>query len=250
MGSSLKWKNHTSIARIISRELELPRVLEDVLVEGSVDPDRYPDLMRSDRGEDGWRKVPHHSPTTSLILDYVWRARGSIVNGDESVGMFNLGRAMHYLQDRTVGFSSKKQHDRKEKQIGEWEVDPQAIRHGISDAFSSPRYVNGLVRGVKPTKQAGRAMRYACYDSAALAAAVIGTREAPKCLAKRSRRSRRMNAVVLISAFVLTIFGIYNYLETTELKFLALILIAVVFGVASSTLRNRRKEEARWFGQE
>jgi hypothetical protein len=249
-GTSLKWKNHTSIARAISRELELPIILEDVLVEGSIDPDRYPDLMKKDRSDYHWRRVPHHSPTTSLIMNYVWRARKCIVEGEESIGMFNLGRALHYLQDRTVGFSTRRQHDRKERQIGDWDVDPQSIRSGIRDAVSSPRYVNRLVRGIKPTKQAGRAMRHACYDSAAMVAAVIGTREVPKGLAKKARRSRRINMVLLIIMCTLALFGIYNYLETNKLMFLGITSIAVVLAVASSAFRGRRKDEARWFGLE
>lgn len=250
MGSSLKWKNHTSIVKAISRELELPIVLEDVLVEGSIDPDRYPDLMLSNRSNAQWRRVPHHSPTTSLIMDYVWRARRCMMEGEESVGMFNLGRALHYLQDRTVRFSTKRQHDRKERKIGDWEVDYQAIRSGVRDAVSSPRYVNRLVGGIKPTKQAGRVMRHACYDSAALAAAVIGTREVPKGLANRARRSRWMNMVVLITMFILTMFGVYNFLETNKLVFLGLASIAAVLAVASSAVRAKRKGEARWFGLE
>jgi hypothetical protein len=250
MGSTLKWKNHTSIARAISREMELPALLEDVLVQGSIDPDRYPDLMKNDSSDDHWRRVPHHSPTTSLIMSYVWRARRCFVEGEDGIGTFNLGRALHYLQDRTVGFSTRRQHDRKERQIGDWEVDSQAIRSGINHAVPSPRYVRRLVTGIKPTKQAGRVMSNACYDSAALAAAVIGTRAAPRGLARKARRSKRMNLVILIAMFSLTTFGAYNYLETHNLVFLVLASIAAIMAVLSSAFRTRRKDEARWFGLE
>lgn len=243
----MKWKNHMSIARSIARALMLTDGEEEMLVEGSIDPDRNPDLvLRKDGRHIG--KMPHHSPTTGVVMRYVWDARNSLLSDRRLEAMMALGRALHYIQDRSVGFSSRRQHDRKEKKIGFEEVDLEAVDRGIMDAVSSPRYVRRIVKKVKPHKGSNKAMSRACYHSAAIAAAVIGQLQAHAGLEESYRRSRRRHLVSILLSSGTFLAGTYGVVWLESYQYLALPIAGILLLLVDGAIYARRKDEARWFG--
>lgn len=236
-----------SIARSVAKGLRLTDEEEEMLVEGSIDPDRNPDLILRDGGHH-IGKMPHHSPTTGVVMRYVWDARTNLLKDRRLEAMMGLGRALHYIQDRSVGFSSRRQHDRKEKKIGSEEVDLEAVDRGIRDAVSSPRYVRRTIKRVKPHKGSNKAMSKACYHSAAIAATVVGQLHSPENLAEKFRRSRRRHLAMMFVSLSAFLVGTYGVVWLESLQYLALPIVGILVVMVDSAIYSRRKEEARWFG--
>ncbi|MCS7365346.1 MAG: hypothetical protein NDF54_07920 [archaeon GB-1867-035] len=102
----MKWKTHRLIAKLIGREFNFSPGLVEILSKGSIDPDIHPDYTYRVYGYKRVRikKVveSHHNASTSLIMKYIWKSRDAWLNGDTVSALFNLGRALHYVQDKCV----------------------------------------------------------------------------------------------------------------------------------------------------
>jgi len=236
----LKWSTHTAIAKAISSQMRLVKSEEKLLAEGSVDPDRNPDRY-GDRF-DG-KRMPHHAPTTGIIMDYIWDSRSYLLMGQRSLAMLNLGRALHYVQDRSVGFSSWGEHDRNEAMLGREEPDMRAIKRGIRRRRSSPGYLMRLVKGIRPSRKTSHAMSRACFVSAAIVAAVL---ELPnRTLVRTSLLGHLVLLGIALSSIALGTVG-YLYLDRP------LMVILCPFGILILGLdilrSNGRKERALWSG--
>jgi len=241
----LKWSTHIAIARTVSTTLGLSKSDERLLVEGSIDPDRNPDLLGKTGKSD--RRMPHHSPTTTVILAYVWEARQNILSGQRSLAMLNLGRALHYVQDMSVGFSSWEDHDRREKRLENEDLDLRAIRRGTEAARPSPRFVRKVIRGVKPERRIARAMSSACYSSAALAAAVIEVPSSSNDAGTRSRSSCRNHAIIAVILLLPFSLGAYGYLCLDRPYLILLCPVSIILVLLNLISFRRCKENNLWY---
>ena len=169
----MKWKSHTAIARAIAEEADIHGDLRQALYRGVVDPDRSPDYKRSKNGKN-FRRMAHHNPSTSMIMEYVWDARYAYLKGDHVSAMSSIGRALHYVQDKSVsrGFRGWT-HDWRESSIAKLDPPQNEVILAFKKAESSPEYVRFCITSVKGRKNAERAMRIATYYSSAIFAAVM-----------------------------------------------------------------------------
>ena len=245
LGSRLKWSTHMAIARTVSTALGLSKSDERLLVEGSIDPDRNPDLLGKTRRSD--RRMPHHSPTTTVILAYIWEARYNILSGQRSLAMLNLGRALHYVQDMSVGFSSWEDHDRREERLENEDLDLREIRRGTETARSSPRFVRKVIRGVKPERRITSAMSSACYSSAALAAAVVEIPSSSNDAGTRSRSSCRNRAIIAVILLLLFSLGAYGYLYLDRPYLILLCPVSIILVLLNLISFRRCKENNLWY---
>ncbi len=233
----MKWSNHIAIARAVASLLEMPKNEERLLVEGSVDPDRNPNLVG---GAFNGRRMPHHKAAQSVILDHLWEARSQVLIGQRSLAMLNLGRALHYIQDRSVGFSSRKEHDIREERLSREEPDLKAIWRGIRASRPSSRFVRKVVKNVRPMRRTSKIMSNACFASGAIAATVLRSpsRVSPKGIWRWS-----ITLPIGLLLLALSTYG-YLYLDYPFLGLLfpislLLIPIYVVFAI-------RRRERVWW----
>jgi hypothetical protein len=238
----LKWNNHKAIARAIASSLELNKNEERLLVEGSIDPDRYPDL--EGKRLDGKRR-PHHAPTTEIIMEYVWDARSYLMMGQRSLAMLNLGRALHYIQDRSVGFSSWADHDRKEIEMEQIEPDLRAIRKGIGRSHSSPLFIRKVANRVRPRRNTRKAMREACRASGAVSAAVL---KLPRGSGSRSIRGVWTPRICIALALSPVPLGLYGYLVMGRPYLILLCPLSLLLLSVIIIRRRDRKDLVIWYG--
>ena len=62
--------------------------------------------------------APHHDPELGIIMKHIWNARLAYLNGEDFKAMKSLGRASHYIQDKSVskGFLGLS-HDKREEEL-------------------------------------------------------------------------------------------------------------------------------------
>lgn len=101
------WETHIRLANEILRKLGISKssVEADRFREGSVTPDK-------------WKDYPHHHGKSGSIRKHITKARRFFLDGDLPNACFNLGVALHYVQDSYTSLSSRSEyHPRWEEQI-------------------------------------------------------------------------------------------------------------------------------------
>jgi len=248
----MKWKTHTAIARAISKSLNLPKDLEKALSQGSIEPDKYPDkvLRVGRRGRVYTASAPHHNPELRVIMKHIWNARLAYLSGDDFQAMKSLGRALHYIQDKSVskgllGLS----HDTREEELSNQPISEDAIEKGIHIAICSPHYIKKCIKGIKPKKNLDEIMNQACMCSATIAKAVIGEKTPSKELIEnfKSAKEKYRKRTIPIA---LGTFGAISIASIIMQNF-----PYIIFGILAGYIIQRLdlkyhylKEEARWFG--
>jgi hypothetical protein len=235
----MKWKTHTAIARAISKSLDLPKDLEKALSQGSIEPDKYPDTSAS-----------HHDPELEVIMKHIWNARLAYLSGDNFQAMKSLGRALHYIQDKSVskGFFGLS-HDSREDDISYQTIPENAIERGIYIAICSPHYVKKCIKNVKPKKNLDEIMNQACMYSAAIAKAVIGDKTPSNELVENFKSAKERYRKRTIPVAIGT-FGVISIASIIMQNFLY-----IIFGILAGYIIQRLdlkyhylKEETKWFG--
>jgi hypothetical protein len=172
----MKWKNHLEIADAVSDQLGLPNELKNALRQGSIQPDREGDkvIIRDVRGLLHRRRMRHHRATKRFIRDMLWKARIAHLEDREEDAMWCLGRALHYIQDRSLSVGPFGWfHDKREGEIGRKTVFLEAIQLGEKAAAPSPIFVDLCLRSLSPKRGTSAAMYQACIFSSAMAFAVL-----------------------------------------------------------------------------
>ncbi len=252
LGHFMKWKSHIAIAKAISRYLGLPKNLEKALVDGSIEPDKYPDkvLRVGRRGSVYTARMPHHDPDLGVIMKHIWNSRQVYLNGDDFQAMKNLGRALHYVQDKSVarGFLGLA-HDSREYDLSYTAVPEDAIKTGIDTALSSPHHVKKIVNSVKPKNNLDEIIEQACLSSASIAKAVISEKEPPSELVEhfKSAKENHYKKALPLSIGIAAVILIVSIITKN--------LLIAICGILAGYLTQRFdpkyyffKEEAKWFG--
>jgi len=241
------------IAKLIGREFSFPPKLVRVLSDGSIDPDIHPDYTYRVYG---YRHVKvrrtaesHHNASTSLIMKYVWKSRDAWLKGNVDGALFNLGRALHYVQDKCVskGFLGLF-HDRIERNLSEANLPEYPFNKVKRKAKASPHFVKNVLNSLRPEKDADKILEKAITTSILITAATLGSKEIPKELleayenAKQKFTKRTKPAAIgigLISTILLLMFD--------PLFFpIGLILGYIIYW--SDRNYHNLKEEAKWYG--
>ncbi len=247
----MKWKTHTSIARAISKSLNLPKDLEKALSQGSIEPDKYPDkVLRVGRGGVYTTTASHHDPEMKIIMKHIWSARSAHLRGDDFSTMRSLGRALHYIQDKSVskGFLGLS-HDSREDEVSYQPIPENAIEKGIDIAVSSPHFIKKSIKSVRPKKNPDEIMYQACMYSAAIAKAVIGDKTPSDKLVRnfkfvKEKYRKRTIPIALVTSGIISI-------GSVVMQNFWYILLGILAGYIAQRLDLRYhylKEEARWFG--
>jgi len=248
----MKWETHKAIARAVSKSLNLPRDLEKALSQGSVEPDKYPDkvIRVGRRGRLYISSASHHDPELGVIMKHIWNARLAYLSGDDFQAMKRLGRALHYIQDKSVskGFFGLS-HDKREEELPNQPISEDAIKKGIHIAICSPHFVKKCIKSVKPKKNLDEIMKQACMYSAAITKAVIGEKTPSEELVKNFNSAKEKYRKRTIPVAM----GIFGAILIASI--ILQNLLYIIFGILAGYIIQRLdlkyhylKEEAKWFG--
>ncbi len=215
----MKWKSHTAIARAIAEEADIHGDSRQALYQGVIDPDRSPDYhrKRSTNGKNTFSRAAHHHPSTSMVMSYVWEAREAYLKNDQVTAMRSIGRALHYIQDKSVsrGFRGWT-HDLREEAVSKLEVPAEEVKRGFSAAQSSPDFVRECIVKVKNKKNPRKALKEGTYYSALIFASVFAPAENScemRIKSLQQYRHRKILLAVSITTAVLSavslFFGLY-----------------------------------------
>jgi len=250
----MKWKNHKDMARGIAKELDLPPHLAEVLIEGSIQPDKNGDLLvRHDRNWIPHRsRMRHHRPDRRYIMILIWKARRALLESREEDAIWCLGRAIHYIQDLNVArgiFGLA--HDSKESDIGEYEVAESVFREGIRNAVSSPRYVWKCLKAIKPISNPATALSQAAMYSATISAAVLGDTRPEATFEKDLARAKRIHwsrFAPLSFGMLVVLSAISFFIDQIWFVIPSFVLALLIFRLDLGYYAMR--EEAIWYGLE
>lgn len=256
----MKWKSHKAIAKAISNSLGLPNSLAKALSNGSIEPDKKPDI--------GWRtgrkgrlyraRIRHHFaiPPYNLIMDYIWKARFAYLMGNDMQAMGNLGRALHYIQDSSVnpGFLYLS-HDSLEDQLLSGNFPYHSIIEGINAAICSPHFIKNSIMCLKPRNNVSEILDQASRYSALVVKSVIGDKTPSTELLEKhkSSRVRYYKRTVPVS---IGVFSAFLYASIILLyysfAFVAFVIFLLGSGISLSNLYSAKfryyKKELKWFG--
>lgn len=230
-------------------EIGLPEELERALCSGAVEPDRRPDAAFREQGRVlRIVRAPHHTPPTGTIMAYMWRARRAYLIGNDYWALKNLGRGLHYIQDKSVSPGRNfRRHDAREEDVADLRPPREAVLEGIEAAICSPDFVRRCVTDVRPLKRPEEIMRQATLFSAAISASVLGPPDAERDLLDRYRMAVKahrlrpaaagaITAGSLTSAYV----GMHPAMVVAGLAVAAAVLVDPTY--------RRVCSEAEWFG--
>lgn len=241
------------ISKLLGKEFNFSSKLVRVLSKGSIDPDVHPDYTYRAYG---YRRVKirkvvesHHNASTSLIMKYVWRSRDAWLNEDMERALFNLGRALHYVQDKCVskGFLGLF-HEKIEKNLSEANFPNYTFNKIKEQAKNSPHFIKNILNSLNPEKDASKILEKAIETSILITASTLSSREAKKELleayeeAKQKFMERTKPAAIgvgLISTILLFIFNPF-------FSPLGLIFGYIIY--LSDRNYHYLKEEAKWYG--
>lgn len=248
----MKWKTHIAIAKAIARALRLQKDLEYTLSQGSIEPDKHPDNVwrLGRRGRAYKARAPHHNPDLGVIMKHIWNARLAYLRGDSVQAVTSLGKALHYIQDKTVsrGFFGLSHNSREEK-VAHQTISQDTIEKGIKSAMCSPHYVNKTIRGIKPKKNPKAVVNQACVSSAAIAKAVLGDKTPSRELVAgfNSAKERHCKRTVPLAIGAFGLISIASVITQNVLY----LLLGFFCGYIIQRLDVKYhylKEEAKWFG--
>ena len=171
--------------------------------------------------------------------------------------MKSLGRALHYIQDKSVskGFLGLS-HDSREGNVSSQTISEDAIENAINNAISSPHYVEKTIKSVKPKKNLNELMDQACSCSAAITRAVIGEKTPPdelvenyRCFKERYRRRPILLSIVTFGIILVASIILQNFLYAI-LGIICGICVGISYKDWIFEKYRYLKEEAKWFGIE
>jgi len=247
----MKWKSHLEIANAVAERLDLPKEMSEVLRQGSIQPDREGDkaITRDGRGLLRRRRVRHHRATKRFIKSLLWKARAAYLEDREEDAMWCLGRALHYVQDRSVAVGPFNWfHDAREAEIGLRRVPLYAVRIGEEAAVPSPLFIDLCLRQLSPKKGSSSAMNQASMISTALAFAVLldpyPSRELAMQIKMSERRHRKVFMPLAVgAAAILASVGVW--LGQPILVASSIPTAVVILSLDSKRRMLRREKE--WF---
>ncbi len=247
----MKWKSHVEIANAVADQLGLPPELKEILRQGSIQPDREGDkvIVRDHRMLLRRRRVRHHRPSKRFIRGLLWKARTAYIEGREEDAVWCLGRALHYVQDRSVATGPLHLfHDAREAKLGQVHFQPNAIRLGAEASVPSPIFIDLCLQQLTPKRSAIAAMHQACMLSSALANTVLSGSSPGKGLIvelKRAEGMRWPTLLALMSVLALAVSSTGIWLGQPLFVAASLPLASLIL-IQTSRLHGLRAE-ARWF---
>lgn len=244
----VKWKSHRAITREVCAALGLEDSYCELMVAGAVEPDRHHEVIKDQRGF--YRRVRHHGSPNSVIMMFVWKARMAFLEGDFEEASRDLGRALHYIQDRSVSKGWRGcSHDRREAAVAEVLVPVRAIEIGIEGAVSSPMFVRECILATKEQREPGRIVFQASMISAAVTKAVVSDPDPPIGLERTLARARWSYAFVAWPAALGMGLGIY-FLSSSSGQWwaVALLPLSLLLPVLAWSRLRRLRSVALWYG--
>ena len=122
---------------------------------------------------------------------FIWKARKAYLEGDLEEASRDMGRALHYIQDRSVAKGWRgRAHDRREAAVAARPVPVRAIAIGMDGAVSSPWFVRDCVQATKERSEPDRIIFQASMMSAAVAKAIVSDPDPPLGLEETLHRAR------------------------------------------------------------
>lgn len=246
----MKWKSHTAIARAIAEEADIHGECRQALYQGVIDPDRSPDYhrKRSTNGTNTFSRAAHHHPSTSMVMSYVWEARKAYLENDDVAAMRSIGRALHYIQDKSVsrGFRGWT-HDRREEAISKLEAPAEEVKRGFSEAQSSPDFVRECIVAVKNKKNPHKALKEGTYYSALIFASVFSPAENSCEMRNKSLRQYKHRKILLgVSIMTAALAAVSLFFEIYPLTAASALAAAIMF--AANRHYKDVKRKASWYG--
>jgi len=249
----MKWKTHKTIARAIAEEIGLSRDSLRSLLNGVIDPDKYPEktikikVGRKGRVYTKTSPMSHHNPNINRIMNHVWKARLAFLIGEISNAAYWTGWALHYIQDKCAGkgiFGLK--HESVENDASNMPVERKYVLQGLMKAQSSPRFVRRILNAVSPTTDPADAVREATLASSVIFAAIFDSKKPPEGLLEKYKKAEKKHAKISVGEGL----SIFSVIILIMLGHLQLLLLPVLAGLSLYLLDGEfreLREEARWF---
>jgi hypothetical protein len=245
----VKWKSHRAITSEVCAALGMEDRYCELMLAGVVEPDRHHEVRKDHRGL--LRRVRHHGSPDHVILMFIWKARKAYLEGDFEEASRDMGRALHYIQDRSVAKGWRgRAHDRREAAVAARPVPVRAITIGMEGAISSPWFVRDCVQATKERSEPDRIIFQASMMSAAVAKAIVSDPDPPLGLEETALRARW--AYLLISwpsALGLTI-GLVLLGTSTGLQLIYVAPLALTVPILFRIRYRRLVRLSQWYGLE
>lgn len=238
---------HIRIAKALFRKLNLPMEYEKILIDAIVEPDEW-------RRKRPGRK--HHYPSYST-LSYIKNARNYYIKGNIPSCLWNLGIALHFIQDACIpspGKYRRELHLLIEGKIKFIRVPEEEVDLGFSPRQSSLEFVKKVISNVRWTYDPKSALLNATRASAKIAAAVLSPKDPPSELPAKYRTAKGKHnkqvlgasAISMLSFVIGCILGFPS--SSILISWLFITFLAFIILVGGDAEFYRLKEEAEWYG--
>jgi hypothetical protein len=247
----MKWRTHRAITDKVLRHLGLGEDVVEACLEGVVEPDRRADfsLTLNSRGRLRLARRTHHSFLRNLdSLAYIYKARKCVLEGRYRDAGYNLGLALHYIQDRCIKEAFFIDHGELEAEAGRIPISEQAIKQGFRDSISNPFKIERIVLwSIWPSWTPGEAVWNAAYYTALISRAVfsLDPAEFEKARAEKEKLVRRAKKSALVFSACIAATFIASIISTSIL--LPLIIVDVTVMIPLAVILDRINRIRKWF---
>ncbi len=239
---------HVKIAKALFKRLNLPKRYEKFFIRGITRPDEL--LLKAKRRRRYARRRHHY--ISSSVFDYVLKARLNYVKGDISSCLYNLGIALHFVQDAHIPPPGRryrrKTHDTLERRIMYLPIPEDEITEGFNVSQSSPEFVKKIISEIKWTYEPELALRKAVRASAAITAAVFGPKEPPEDLKMKYMAAKEDHKKLTMAGCLVFLLGAVLGIFLGPLMFF--LVIPGILILMSDQQFYRLREKAIWYGIE
>jgi len=244
---------HVRIAKALSKKMCFTSEQEKIFIMAIVEPDKW--RRKNPRSK-------HHYLKRETIINLVMMARTSLLRGEVSSCLRQLGVALHFVQDACLP-SPRTKHRRKvhaslEGKIKSLPIPEEDINAGFRFSWSSPRFIENVVSNIRWAYDAETALSQATRAFAEIVAAVFGSKDPPNGLPENYRIMKKSHNKRILKASAISMLSLIagSFLSLVTGKgFLLLLSLFSPFLVFSTLVWNDRKfyeieREAKWYGIE
>jgi len=238
-GNKLKWKDHTRIAQLVATAFNLPT---QPLTEGAVAPDKFRVAHE-----------PHHAKDIEKIMRELKTARKFYLNGKIPDLSYQLGVALHYIQDACVGKGFLGiSHEDIENEVSSLRIPVNAVKAGLDNYQPHPFKLREALKALNNSSSSPNEILWnAVYYSFLAARSVLepGNRDSVRKEAEKLNEKMKKSLLYALQANLAMLYiAIFIPLKVFALAlFLFLVTPPLLYAILLY-FKSQKEELKEWFG--
>lgn len=239
-------KSHKDITSKVCDFLKLDEELKNILLKAVIIPDKNRDYTFKIKGKKIYfSHENHHKVNRDKIIDSLFVARMNFLSSQLKEAMWNLGIALHYIQD--ICMESGNLHDERESSLRISLIDNIKIKN--IEEIKTFDNMKKLIYSIKSKRSSSSIIKDAYYYSLVVSKSIFTKQSIPMDLLEKYEKTKEeynnkkyISLLILITSIILSL-AVRNFI-----LFIIGFTISVTNIIASQKEFEKIEKEVVWFG--